>query len=93
MPALWTYCSFFLFLAVRPVTSSNIPSSVIDLNDRFMEVKDDGFWFVKVTFLIGSCVFSYKTIYLNFSYMHHGVPTVNDWPRFGNTLVMPLQIK
>ncbi|CAJ0930827.1 unnamed protein product, partial [Mesorhabditis belari] len=30
------------------VALANIQSSVIDLNERFLEVKDEGFWFVKL---------------------------------------------
>lgn len=37
-----------LALFDAPVGATKIPSNVLDLNDRFVEVMDKGFWFVKV---------------------------------------------
>ncbi|VDO44394.1 unnamed protein product [Onchocerca flexuosa] len=40
---------FFMFLIVQiinVVQATNIPSKVIELNDKFLQVKNDGLWFV-----------------------------------------------
>lgn len=42
------------------VEGTNLQSQVIELNDRFLQVKDDGLWFVDVWimagFFIDTCV-------------------------------------
>ncbi|KAH7722319.1 disulfide-isomerase A4 [Aphelenchoides avenae] len=42
-------CALLTLVTVldSPVTSTKVPSNVLDLNDRFMEVMDKGFWFVE----------------------------------------------
>lgn len=45
MQLLFSLC-FVGLLALS--SSTNIPTAVVQLSDRFLEVKDEGYWFVKV---------------------------------------------
>lgn len=40
---------FCLLIAIKAlINSAKIPTSVIDLNEKFLDVKNKGFWFVMV---------------------------------------------
>ncbi|CAD5210545.1 unnamed protein product [Bursaphelenchus xylophilus] len=40
--------SLFLLLLLCFVNSSKVPSAVLELNDKFLDVKDQGFWLIKL---------------------------------------------
>lgn len=40
---------------VNIVQATNIPSQVIELNDKFLQVKNDGLWFVDVRDVSAYC--------------------------------------
>lgn len=39
---------FVTLQIINNVQATNIPSQVIELNDKFLQVKNDGLWFVDV---------------------------------------------
>lgn len=39
---------FVVVQIINIVQATNIPSQVIELNDKFLQVKNDGLWFVDV---------------------------------------------
>lgn len=47
---------FLLLVANKEIQSTKIPTSVIDLNEKFLDVKDKDFWFVMVSIII-FCLF------------------------------------
>ena len=43
---------FCIFLYLYDVESINPPSAVLDLSDKFLDVKDEGMWFVEVSLFL-----------------------------------------
>lgn len=54
MPLL-TLIAVFISLCSGVSIGTNVPSDVIELNERFLKVKDDGYWFVEVCGVHGDC--------------------------------------
>lgn len=79
---------WLLFGLLALSSSTNVPSQVLELNDKFLEVMNEGLWLVEVT-SFSSLVFASRSPISSFSSTPRGAVTASAWRLFGNKSLTP----